>query len=84
MNRLELIKKVCTKVYSRLSLRDRLADKTGTLAAKIHIETEAKKIDKMLDKLDSNHNHHGDSSSYIKEFYGSVYHENITRSNDWN
>ena len=84
MNRLETIAKIAQKLEARRVLKARLANKTGVGASLAHHRREARKIDKMIEKMDENYNHWTDSASYAKEFYGETCDATVGNDEDWN
>jgi hypothetical protein len=88
--RLEMIKAAAKKINARKNFKARQAAN----AAKVRrytdvVETPKRKaksdeFDRMISKLDENHNAWTDASSYAKEYYGETLHYTTKFDNDWN
>ena len=88
--RLELIKKVAAKVEARKSFKAKQAANaakvrrwTDTVEAPKRRKADAE-FDRMIEKLDENHNAWTDAPQYAKEYYGDVAFETTRYDNDWN
>ena len=88
--RLELIKKVAAKVEARKAFKAKQAANAAKVRRwtdvdeKASRKTKAANFDRMIEKLDENHNLWTDAPKYAEQYYGDVYRDTTKYDNDWN
>jgi hypothetical protein len=88
--RLELIKAVAAKVEKRKAFKARQAANAAKVRRWTDVEekprrsAKAAEFDRMIEKLDENHNAWTDAPKYAEQYYGEVMRETTKFDNDWN
>jgi len=88
--RLEMIKAAAKRLEARKAFKAKQAANAATIRRYTDVVEKPKRkaredeFDRMLDKLDENHNHWTDERAYAKQYYGDVAYQTTRYDNDWN
>lgn len=88
-DRLAMIKAAAEKINAQKSFRAKQAAKSSKVRRWTDVEEKPRRaksqrdFDRMIDKLDENHNRWTDESSYAKKYYGDVAYQTTRYDNDW-
>lgn len=87
--RLALIKQVAEKRKRQQSFKNKLATQGSKVRRWTDVEEKPRRkkidqnIDKLIDKLDENHNLWTDAEKYADTYYGDTYRSTTRYDNDW-
>lgn len=87
--RLEMIKAAAEKINRRKEFRARQAANAAKVrrwsdvVEKPSRASKEREFDRMIEKLDENHNQWTDAPQYAKEYYGGVYRDTTRFDNEW-
>ena len=87
--RLELIKAIAEKRKKSAEFRAKIAAGASRVRRWTDVEEKPRRakadreFDRMIEKLDENHNQWTDAPQYAKEYYGDVAHATTRFDNDW-